>query len=169
MSYNQQHTGCSDARSASGFSPISTSFQQTGGESERFSTMVLAIPGAPQGYMTYRVNNLGQPTSGYGPSQGFTSYPADPTMGPSGQTPGGSGQPTTQWDMKWSQAPLQQGWNMPAHHYAEQVNPITPTAPALNQSMQFSPRVEQSFPMVPQCSTGYPAFGSRPLNQVYYT
>ena len=41
--------------------------------------------------------------------------------------------------------------------------------PELNQQMQFPPKVEQSFSMVPPCSTGYPDFESRLQNQVYYT
>ena len=32
MTYNQQHTGCSDPGGASGFSPASISLQQTRGE-----------------------------------------------------------------------------------------------------------------------------------------
>ena len=41
--------------------------------------------------------------------------------------------------------------------------------PGLNQQMQFPPKVEASFSIDPPCSTGYPAFGSRLQNQVYYT
>ena len=48
-------------RSASGFSPASTSFQQTRGESVRLSSMAYA---SPQGHMPYPDNHLGQPSVG---------------------------------------------------------------------------------------------------------
>ena len=84
-------------------------------------------------------------------------------------------QQAAQRDMTWGQAPIQQGWNVPAHHHVEQSTAFAPffssvkIEPESNQQMQFPPMVEQSFSMVPPCSTGYPAFGSRLQNQVYYT
>ena len=64
---------------------------------------------------------------------------------------------------------------MPAHHHVEQSTVFAQfissvkIEPELNQQMQFPPKVEQSFSMVPPCSTGYSAFESRLQNQVYYT
>ena len=49
--------------------------------------------GPSQGYISYpadpAMGPLGQPTSGYGPPQGSTSHPADPKMGSSGQSTSG--------------------------------------------------------------------------------
>ena len=114
---------------------------------------------SPQGHMLYPSNRLRQPSIGFNPQHGYMPYPEkrEPTsfVGFNQDT---RFQQTAQSDTTWGQAPLQQAWNMPAHHHAEQFNPTAPVfhgvkmEPALNQSMQFPPRVEQSFPMVPQCS-----------------
>ena len=59
------------------------------------------------------------------------------------------------------------GSNVPAHHHVEQSTVFAQffssvkIEPELNQQMQFPPKVEQSFSMVPPCSTGYSAFESR--------
>ena len=163
MSDTRQHIG-----SASGFSPASTSFQQTGGESVRLSSIGYA---SPQGHMPYPDNHLGQPSVGFSPQHGYMSYPekSRPTSFVSFRF-----QQPAQRDTTWGQAPIQHGWNVPAHHHVEQSTAFAPffssvkSEPELNQQMQFPPKVEQSFSMVPPCSTGYLAFGSRLQNQVYY-
>ena len=122
--------------------------------------------------MLYPSNRLRQPSVGFNPQHEYMPYPEkrEPTSFV-GFNQDNRFQQTAQSDT----TPLQQSWNMPAHHHAEQFNPTAPVfhgmkmEPALNQSMQFPPRVEQSFPMVPQCSTGYPALGSRLQNQDYYS
>ena len=136
MSDTRQHTG-----SASGFSPDSTSFQQTGGESVRLSSMGYA---SPQGHMPYPDNHLGQPSVGFSSQHGYMSYPANnlgqPSTGYSPQRgympcheyrqPGSfvgfnqdkpPFQQAAQSDTIWGQAPIQQArmcqhiimWNSP--------------------------------------------------------
>ena len=74
MSDNRQHTGCSDPGGASGFSPASTYFQQTGGESVRLSSMGYA---SAQGHMLYPNNHLGQPSVVFSLQHGYMPYPAN--------------------------------------------------------------------------------------------
>ena len=162
MSGTRQHTG-----SASRFSPASTSFQQTRGESVRLSTMGYA---SPQGHMPYPDNHLGQPSVGFSPQQGYMPYPANNLGQPStGYSPQREYMPCpenrqpvsfvgfnqdkspfqqpAQRDTTWGQAPIQQGWNVPAHHHVEQSTAFAPffsivkIEPELNRQMQFPPKV----------------------------
>ena len=154
MSDTRQHTG-----SASGFSPASTSFQQTGGESVRLSSMWYAslqwhmpysdnhlgqpsVGFSPQhGYMPYPANNLGQPSTGYSPQRGYMPCPENRQrvsfVGFNQDKP--PFQQPAQRGTTWGQAPIQQGWNVPAHYHVEQSTAFVPffsnvkTEPELNQ------------------------------------
>ena len=166
MSNTRQHT-----RSASGFSPASTSFQQTGGESVRLSSMWYA---SLQGHMPYPDNHLGQPSVGFNPQHGYMPYPANNLGQPStGYSPQRGYMPCpknrqpvsfvgfnqdkppfqqlAQRGTSWGQAPIQQSSNVPAHHHVEQSTAFAPffssvkIEPELNQQMQFPPMVEQKF------------------------
>ena len=123
--------------------------------------------------MPYPANNQGQPSTGYSPQRGYMPCPENRQpvsfVGFNQDKP--PFQQPAQRDTTRGQTPIQQGWNVPAHHHVEQSTAFAPffssvkIEPELNQQMQFPPKVERSFSMVPPCSTGYPAFESRLQNQ----
>ena len=160
MSYWQQQIGYSYPESTSGFSPVYTSFQQRGGERDRFSPIVNA---SPLGHMPYPVDNLGQPSTGCSPQCGYMSNPGD------------TQHPSYAGVASWSQAPSQLGVNMPEYHQAVHLSypaPLLPGVkmePELNQPFQFQGMVDGNCPRVPLTSTDYQAFDSRSQTQDSYT
>ena len=148
MSYQQQQMGCSDPRSASGFSLVYTSFQQRWGEREKASQMGYA---SAQGHTPYLADSLGQPLSGCSPQYGYMFYTTD-RQHPS---------------RCWSHAPSQQGVYMPEYHQPVQTKSPAPLLPAvkmesdLKQPFQFQAMVEGNCPRVLSCSADNPAFDFR--------
>ena len=160
MSYGQQQIGYSDPETTSGFSPVYTSFQQRGGERDRFSPMGNA---SPLRHMPYPVDNLGQPSTRCSPQCGYMSNPGD------------TQHPSYTGVASWSQAPSQLGVNMPEYHQAVQPNYPAPLLPGMkmepdfNQPFQFQATVEVDCPRVPLTSTDYQAFDIRSETQDSYT
>ena len=113
-----QHIASSDPMSASGFSPTSTSLQQTGGQSESSSVMGYVLPHQKSGAASV----------GFGPQHGYMLYPEkrQPTtfIGFNQDQPclQQSAYCDTQSDVAWGPTPLQKGWNTPTHHHAEQMS-----------------------------------------------
>ena len=146
MAYQHQHFGSVNSWNATRCSPESTSFIQSGGESERFSPMGYA---SPMGHMPYPVNNLGlrQPTYGYRPQEGAMHLPVSIQH------------PSSVNNTSWSQAPRQVG--MYSSEQLQQASSIAPLSsgvkmePYCNQSV-----VEQHCPSL-SCSTEYPVIDKR--------
>ena len=126
-----QHIPSSDPMSASGFSPTSTSLQQTGGESESSSVMGYVLPHQKSGATSV----------GFGPQHGYMLYPEkrQPTtfIGFNQDQPclQQSAYCDTQSDVAWGHIPLQKGWNTPTHHHAEQSNVTAPFLSSVYRSL----------------------------------
>ena len=146
MAYQHQHFGSVNPWNATRCSPESTSFIQSGGESERFSPIGYA---SPMGHMPYPVNNLGltQPTNGYCPQEGALHLPVSLQH------------PYLANNTSWSQAPRQLCAYSPEQ--LQQARSIAHFSPGVkvetycNQSV-----VEQHCPSL-SCSTEYPAIDQR--------
>ena len=146
MAYQHQHFGSVNPWNATRCSPESTSFIQSGGESERFSPMGYA---SPMGHMPYPVNNLGlrQPTYGYRPQEGAMHLPVSIQH------------PSSVNNTSWSQAPRQLG--MYSSEQLRQASSIAPLSSGVKMETYCNQSVvEQHCPSL-SCSTKYPAIDQR--------
>ena len=145
MAYQHQHFGSVNPWNATRCSPESTSFIQSGGESERFSPLGYA---SPMGHIAYPVNNLGlrQPTNGYCPQEGAMHLPVSLQH------------PYLANNTSWSQAPRLGVYSPEQLQQARSIAHFSPGVKVetyCNQSV-----VEQHFPSL-SCSTEYPAIDQR--------
>ena len=146
MAYQHQYVGSVNPWNATRCSPESTSFIQSGGESERFSPMGYT---SPMGHMPYPVNNLGlrQPTYGYCPQESAMHLPVSIQHRSSVN------------NTSWSQAPRQQGTYSPGH--LRQARSIAQFSPGVKVETYCNKSVvEQHCPSL-SCSTEYTAIDQR--------